>query len=99
MGGEYQHLGYLYVGWRTGGIEGYVGNVCPRERSDSLIHVVGTLVVAMETDVTEVGFHQSRFEIRHSHCRMCNVDSESVGDGLHSRLGGAIHVADFVLIL
>ena len=68
MGGEYQHFGYLNMGWGTGGIEGHIGNVCPRERSDAFIHIVGTLVVAMESHVAEVGFHQSRFEIRHSHC-------------------------------
>lgn len=66
MGGEYQHLGYLHMGGRTGCIESHIGNIGARERSDSLIHIVGTLVVAMESHVAEVRLHQSRFEIRHS---------------------------------
>ena len=96
MCGEYQHLCYLNMGRGTGCIEGHIGNVGAGERSDTFIYIVGTLVVAMEADVAEVGFHQSRFEVGHSHCRMCHVDSQSVGYGLHCRLGGAIHVSSGV---
>ena len=48
MGGEYQHLGYLHMGGRTCCIEGHVGNVCSRERGNTFIYLVGTLVVSME---------------------------------------------------
>ena len=96
MGSEYQHLGYLHMGGSTGGIESYVGNVGARERSDALIHIFGTLVIAMESHVAEVCLHQSRFEISHSHCRMCYIYSESVSDGLNCRLCGAIHVASCI---
>ena len=54
MGGENQHLGYLNMLGSAGGIECHVGNVIASQWLYATVNIVGTLGVAMETDVGEI---------------------------------------------
>ena len=55
MGGQYQYLGSLYVLRGIGGKDGDVGNIISRQGLDAFIDRGGPVVVAVETDVAEVG--------------------------------------------
>ena len=60
--GKHQHLGYLDVLRSRSGIESHVGDVGSGKRLDAFIHLVGTLVVAMEAHVAEVGLYESEID-------------------------------------
>ena len=74
-------------------IEGNIGYIIAIERSDALIHIVGTLIVAMEADIREVGLHQSWFYIGNTYLGMCHVDAQTIGDSLNGSLGSTIYIA------
>ena len=93
MGGQHENLGYLDMGRRAGCIVGHVCNVVARERLDAFIHAVRTCVIAMEADVAEVGFDQSRLDVRHADAGICGVNAQPVGDGLHRSLCAAVDVS------
>ena len=63
MGGQYQHLGNLHMGWGIGSIDGNVGDVVARQRLDTFIDIGGTLVVTMKAGVAEVGLDKSWFQV------------------------------------
>ena len=79
--------------WGTGSIEGYVCHIITIQWFDATIHIVGTAGIAMETHVREVGLHQSRLHVGNTHLGVSHVNTQSIRDGLHSRLGSTIHVA------
>lgn len=54
-----EDLGNLDMCRRTGSIEADIGNVIAVEGLDAFVYVVGTLRVAMEADVGEVGLYES----------------------------------------
>lgn len=86
MGGENQHLGYLDMLGSAGGIECHVGNVVARQWLNATVNIVGTLAVAMETDVGEIGLHQSRLDVGYANAGMSHVDAQTVGDGFTALL-------------
>ena len=47
----------------------FIGNVVASERFDAFIYIVSTLCIAMETNHTEIGFHQSRLHVGDTHGR------------------------------
>ena len=55
MGSEDEHLGYLDVSGRLGGIEGYVGNVVAGEGFDAPIDLLCPFGIAPKAYTTEVG--------------------------------------------
>ena len=63
MGGQYQYLGNLHMGWGIGSIDGNVGDVVARQRLDTFIDIGGTLVVTMKAGVAEVGLDKSWFQV------------------------------------
>ena len=77
-------------------IEHHVSNVVTREWFDSVIDVVRPLLVAMETDNTEIGLHESRLDVGDPDSRLSNINSQSIGNGLDSRLGSTIHITSCV---
>ena len=93
MCGQDKHFGNLHMGRRTGCIEGHIGNVVASERFDAFIYIVGTLCIAMETNHTEIGFHQSRLHVGDTHGRVGHINAQTIADGLDCGLGGAINVA------
>ena len=93
MCGKHQHFGYLHVLGSTCSVERHVGNVVAYERLDALVYIVGTLVVAMETDVGEVGLNESGLQIGHSYTCMGNIDAQSVGKCLDGSLCGTVDSA------
>ena len=78
MGGEDEHFGDLYVFGGLSGIEGGVGDVVAGEGCDAFVDVVGTLVVAVEAYVAEVGLDQSGFEKGHAYLGVGDVDAQTV---------------------
>ena len=92
MCGKYQHFGYLDVLWSRSGIESHVGDVGSGKRLDAFIHLVGTLVVAMEAHVAEVGLYESRLEVGDAYSRVSYVDAQTVRNRLYGSLCGAIHI-------
>ena len=42
----------------------------------------------MESDITEVCFHETGFEICDADCRICNIDAESVSESFDGGFGG-----------
>ena len=77
MCSKHQHFGYLYMLGGACCIECHVGYVVAYERLDTLIYIVGTLVIAMETDVGEVGLNESGLQVSHSYTCMGNIDAQS----------------------
>ena len=93
MGSQYQHLGYLYVLRGIRGEDGYIGNVVARQRLDAFVDCGGTVTVAAEADVAEVGLHKSGLQVRHADSRVGNVDAQTVGECFHGSLGGTVDIA------
>ena len=93
MCGKHQHFGYLHVLGSACCVERYVGNVVAYERLDALIYIVGTLVIAMETDVGEVGLNESGLQVGHSYTCMGYIDAQSVGKGLDGSLCSTVDSA------
>ena len=93
MGGQNEYFGYLHMGWGIGCIDSYVGNVIASQGSDSLIEFGSTVGVALEADVAEVGLHQARLQVGDTYGGIGHVDAESVREGLHGSLRGAIDIA------
>ena len=79
MCGKHQHFSYLHMLGSTCCIERHIGNVVAYERFDTLIDIVGTLVIAMEADVGEVGLNESGLQIGYSYTCMGYVNAQSVG--------------------
>lgn len=93
MGGENQHLGYLNMLGSAGGIECHVGNIIASQWLNATVNIVGTLGVAMETDVGEIGLHQSRLDVGNANAGMSHVDAQTIGDGFYCTLGGTVHIS------
>ena len=74
-------------------IERHIGNVVAYERFDTLIDIVGTLVIAMEADVGEVGLNESGLQIGYSYTCMGYVNAQSVGKCLDGSLCGTVDSA------
>ena len=49
--------------WCIGGIYGNIGYIIASKGLDTFINIGGTIIVAMETDITEVCFYQTWFKI------------------------------------
>ena len=78
MGGEDEDLCDLDV-LRSGcSVEGNICDVVARKRSDSLVDILCTSAVAMETNRTEIGLHETRLDVGDADCCLSDVDTETV---------------------
>ena len=91
MCGKNQHFGYLNMLGSTCSIEGNIGDVGTTQRLDALVNIVGTLVVAMETNIREIGFYKSRLKIGNTHTCVSHINTQAIGQGLDSSLCGTIN--------
>ena len=76
----------------TGSIESHIGNIIAIERLYATIYIVGTFGVAMESDVGEIGLHESRLHVGDTHLGMSHIDAQAVGNSLDSSFGGTIYI-------
>ena len=63
MGGEDEYLGNLDMGRCVRGIDGHVGDIVARQGLDALIDISGTVVVAVEADIAEIGLYKSGLQV------------------------------------
>ena len=77
MSGQNEYLCYLHMLWRVGGIYGDIGYIVARKGLDALIDIGCTIVVAMETDIAEVGLHKSRLQISHPDGGVGHIDTQA----------------------
>ena len=96
MGGEDEHLGNLDVGGGIGCIDGYIGDVVTRQWIDALIEFAGAIGIALETDITEVGLHETWLEVGDPYGGVGHIDTETVGEGFHGCLRGTIYIASCI---
>ena len=75
MSGKYEHLCYLHMLWCICGIYGNIGYVVASERLDTLINIGCTIIVAMKTDIAEVGLNKTWFQISYSDSGVGHIDT------------------------
>ena len=90
MSGKDKYLSHLYVLRSRCCKEDTIRHIVSRERLDALIDIIGTLFVAVETYNGEVGFDKSGLDSSDAQRRVCEVDTQSVGEHLDSSLGCTI---------
>ena len=73
-----EHLSNLHMLWGIGGIDSYISDIVTCQRLDALIEFGCAFCISMETDVAEIGFYQSWFEIGDTYCRIGYIDAKSL---------------------
>ena len=74
-------------------IDSHISDVVAREGLDALIELGGTIGISVETDVAEVGLYKAGLEIGDADGSVGHVNAESVGEGFHCCLRGAVDIA------
>ena len=93
VGGEDEDFGNLDVRRSGGGVEGYIGYVVTREGRNASVEALGGCSVAVETNVGEVGFDETRLDIGDADGGLVEVHAETVTEGLDSSFGGTVGAA------
>ena len=96
MSGQYEYLCYLYMLWCIGGIYGYISYIIARKRFDAFIDIGGTIIVATDADIAEVGLHKTWLQIGHTDGGVGHIDTQSIRESLYCSLGGTIHIASSI---
>ena len=93
MSGQNEYFGNLHMRWGIGSKDCHIGDVVAREGFDALIEFGSTLGIAVEADVAEVGLYEAGLEVGDADSGIGHIDAETVGEGLHGSLCGAVDIA------
>ncbi len=79
-----------------GCIYSYIGNIVAGKRLDSFIDIGGTVIVAMKTDIAEVGLNKTWLQMGYTYCSICHIDAQSIGKGFYCRFSGTVDIASCI---
>ena len=96
VGSKDEYFCYLYMRWGVGGIYGNIGNIIASKRLDTFIYISGTLGIAMETDIAEVGLHKTWLQVGDTDSRIGNIDAQAIGECLDCSLCSTIDITSSI---
>ena len=96
VGCEYQHFGNLNMLRGICCIDGNIGDIITCQWLDAFVYISSTLVVTVETNIAEICFHKTRFQVCNTDSGISHVYSQTIGKSLDRSLCSTIDIASSI---